>query len=221
MPLLKKDVQFINLLKTLKENNMKIYNFEQRTEDWYKVRLGKLTGSDFYTFMGKSETRKRRIIEKATERITGLPSDVEKYESADMQRGRMLEDEAILVYEMIKGVNVEKVGFVEYNDYAGCSPDGLVGEDGIIECKAPKNSVFVKQVVTGEIDPVYYAQMQYNLFITERKWCDYIAYNVNFEPYIVRFEKDKEYQGKIVESLERSISEIDEVVNKYKERIKK
>lgn len=199
---------------------MKIHNFEQRSEEWFKIRLGKITGSDFHTYMGKSETRKRRIIEKATEIITGMSTE-NGYESEDMKRGRELEDEAILVYEMIKGVDVEKVGFVEYNEFAGCSPDGLVGEDGIIECKAPKNSVFVKQVVTGVIDPVYYAQMQYNLFITQRKWCDYIAYNRNFEPYIVRFGKDDAFQEKIKESLFQSISEIEEIVKKYNERTNK
>ena len=196
---------------------MIIHNFDQRSDEWYSIRLGRLTGSDFHTFLGNSETKKNKLLQKAAEKITGK-SDEERIISEDIQRGVDLEDEAILTYEMTTGNIVDKVGFIESNEYVGCSPDGLVGNDGIIEVKCPKQSIFLKQVVEEKIKPEYYTQIQFNLLISGRKWCDYIAYNKNFPLFIKRFEIDEEVRDKIIKALEECTNKIKEIVESYKQK---
>lgn len=196
---------------------MKIYTFDQRTDDWMNVRLGKLTGSDFHTMLGNSETKKRKILLKAIERIFGKSDEVQ-YTNADMQRGVELEEYAILLYEMQSQNIVDKVGFVELNDYVGCSPDGLIGNDGMIEVKCPCMAVYMKQVLDDKIKPEYYTQIQFNLWVTGRKWCDYVMYNENVPLYIKRIPADAEYQQKIANAVTECISAIDEIVKQYKER---
>lgn len=194
------------------------YDIEQRSPEWYAIRLGRLTGSDFHTFLGNSETKKNKLLQKACEKITGKIEE-EHYISPDMQRGIDLEDEAVFLYEMQTGKEVKKVGFIELDEFCGCSPDGLVDEDGIVECKAPKDSVFVKQVIEDKIKPEYYTQIQYNLYISDRKWCDYLAYNKNFKLFIKRFERDDEYIEKIKHAKEESVETIKENIEKFNKRI--
>lgn len=196
---------------------MIIHNFDQRTEEWYQIRLGRLTGSDFHTFLGASETKKNKLLQKAAEKITG-ESDEEHIITEDIKRGIDLEDEAILMYEMQTGNTVDKVGFIERDEFSGCSPDGLVGEEGIIEVKCPKQSVFLKQVVEDKIKPEYYTQIQYNLFISGRKWCDYIAYNKKFPLFIKRFTVDKEVFEKIEKALNECTEKIKEFISSYEKR---
>lgn len=196
---------------------MIIHNFDQRTDEWYQIRLGRLTGSDFHTFLGNSETKKNKLLQKAAEKITG-ESDEEHFVTEDIQRGIDLEDEAILMYEMQTGNTVDKVGFIERDEFSGCSPDGLVGTDGIIEVKCPKQSVFLKQVVEDKIKPEYYTQIQYNLFISGRKWCDYIAYNKKFHLFIKRFTVDKEVFEKIEKTLNECTEKIKEFISSYEKR---
>ena len=196
---------------------MIIHNFDQRTDAWYTARLGKLTGSDFHTFLGNGETKKNKLLQKAAEKITGK-SDDDHFVTEDIQRGIDLEDEAILAYEMTTGNSVDKVGFIEENEFVGCSPDGLVGTDGIIEVKCPKQSVFLKQVIDQKIKPEYYTQIQFNLLVSGRKWCDYIAYNKNFPLFIKRFEIDTEAREKIVNAIEECTNKIKEFISSYEKR---
>ena len=194
------------------------YEIEQRSPEWYAIRLGRLTGSDFHTFLGNSETKKNKLLQKACERITGK-SDEERFVTPDIQRGIDLEDEAVFLYEMQTGNDVTKVGFIEYDEWLGTSPDGLVGEDGIIECKAPKDSVFVKQVIEDKIKPEYYTQIQCNLLVSGRKWCDYVAYNKNFDLFIKRFERDEEYIKKILQAKEDSVEQMEKYIDDFNKRL--
>lgn len=193
------------------------YDIEQRSDEWYAIRCGRLTGSDFHTFMGNSETKKNKLLQKACEKITGKIED-DHYISADMQRGIDLEDEAVFLYEMQSGNEVKKVGFIELDEFVGCSPDGLVGDDGMIECKAPKDSVYLKQVIEDKIKPEYYTQIQYNLYVSGRKWCDYIAYNKNFELFVKRFERDEPYIEKIKVAINECVQVIKENIEKYNKK---
>ena len=196
---------------------MIIHNFEQRTEEWYKVRLAKFTGSDFHSFMGNSETKKRLLLEKVAEKITGKSESVE-LKSADIQRGVEQEDIARINYEMETGNTVIQVGFIELDEWTGCSPDGLVGDDGIIEIKCPRATTFVKHLMDDSIEPQYYTQIQFNLMVSGRKWCDFVRYNENFDLYIKRVEADKEYQKKIRKVLDECIEEVKNNIEKLKKR---
>lgn len=202
---------------------MKIYkDFPQHNEDgspnedWLALRAGKFTGSDFIVMLGNSETKRKMILEKATEHILGKPCNKDKFLSADMIRGIELEDEARELYIIETFNEVEQVGFIQRDEYSGCSPDGLIEEDGLIEIKCPKDTVFVEQSIYGKIKQDYYVQIQYNLFITDRKWCDYIAYNENFPLLIRRYERDEEMIENIKKCLEDGIKKVKEIENKFK-----
>ena len=199
---------------------MKIYTFDQRTDEWQKVRLGKLTGSDFHTMLGNSETKKRKLLLKAIERIFGKSDEVQ-YTNADMQRGVELEEYAILMYEMEHHQSVEKVGFVEKDDYVGCSPDGFVGDDGMIEVKCPCMAVYMKQVLDDKIKAEYYTQIQFNLWVTGRKWCDYVMYNENMPLYVKKIPADAEYQQKIANAVIECINAIDDIIKQYEKNERK
>lgn len=196
---------------------MTIFNFPQRSEEWYKIRIGKITGSDFHTLMGNGETKKKLLLKKAVERITGKPQG-DELKNSDIQRGVDLEDTARTYYEMETGNTVNQVGFIQLNEYVGCSPDGLIGMDGILEIKCPRATTFLSHYLDDSIEKQYYTQIQFNMMITGAKWCDFVRYNEDFPLYIKRVKADKEYQCRIRERLDECIKEIEEIVNNYKER---
>lgn len=189
-----------------------IHNFEQRTDEWYNIRLGRFTGSDFHTFLGKSATKDRLILEKATEHITGKPTNDDHFVSADMQRGIDNEDYARQLYEAQTLQKVEQIGFAELDEFTGCSPDGLVGSDGILEIKCPKQSIFVDQIISGKVKPEYFTQMQFNMYVLDRKWCDYVAYNENFPLLVRRIVRDEEYISKIKDALAEVITSAKKII---------
>lgn len=204
---------------------MKIYkDLPQHLEDgtanpdWLALRAGRFTGSDFVIMLGNGETKRKMILEKATEHILGKPCNKDHYTNSDMLRGIELEPIARQLYVQETFNEVEEVGFIEKDEYCGVSPDGLVGEDGIIEIKCPKDTVFVEQSITEKIKPEYYTQIQYALYITGRQWCDYVAYNENFPLLIRRYERDEEHIEKIKNALEDGIGQVKQIILKFKNK---
>lgn len=185
------------------------FDIEQRSDKWRQEKLGKFSGSDFHVMLGDSQAKKDFLWEKFAE-IKYQDSDREDYKSLYMERGTLLEPEARRMYNVINDVVVKEVGLVEddgeFDGYAVCSPDGLVGEDGIIEIKClvakyheqytnPSSKKY------GYIKPEYKTQVQYNLFITGRKWCDFVYYHPRSGCHIIRIERDEEYINKIKDAL--------------------
>lgn len=201
---------------------MKIYEGEQKTEDWHKLRLGKFTGSDFHIYYGKSKKRDDGIYTKTAERITKTRSDSATFSNKHMERGNLLESEAIAIYELEKGVEVKQVSFIELDDKVGCSPDGLVEKDGMIEIKSRDNHIFLKEFITGKkaIPPSVITQMQFNMYVAERKWCDYICYNPNFTKslYVERIDRDEEAIEKIKNQLRECEEEINIILFKFNKK---
>lgn len=167
-----------------------IHEIEQRSTEWHQLRLGKFTASGFYKLFSKkdSSTYKNYINDIVIERLTGQP--VESYVNEAMQRGIDLEPEAIIEYEFITDRFVEQVGFVQYNDFVGVSPDGLVNDKGLIEIKCPRHTTFIEQHLSGKVPTQYYWQMQGQMWVTGRKWCDYFVYYPNLKPFIRRVERN-------------------------------
>lgn len=114
------------------------YDIVQGTDEWLAERLGRFTGSDFHVFLGNSQTKKEKLWEKVAEHMFG-DSDREEYSTFAMERGHILEIEARKIYSMASEEDVTEVGIViadgDWKNYVACSPDGLVGKDGIIEIK--------------------------------------------------------------------------------------
>ena len=188
----------------------------QGTQEWDEIRLGKLTGSDFHTFLTcKTETRELALAEKAAERALA-DTDTKKATTWAMERGHTLEPEARRLYQAINEVTVTEVGFVSLGDYVGCSPDGLVGDDGIIEIKGPRAKNFLLWKTKNYIMPDYKTQIQFNLFVTGRKWCDFFVYHPRLGYYCIRVEQNQETQEAIrlaIDSCIESIKEYEEQCN--------
>lgn len=185
----------------------------QGSEDWLKIRLGKLTGSDFHTLMGSSTTKESILYKKAAERLTGVASDGDRFSSIHTERGHLLENDARIAYELETGKTVTQVGFVELDQFVGCSPDGLVGTIGGIEVKCKDNHGFLKAVTKRYIDPEHKTQMQFNMYVCALGYIDYLLYNPNFSNplFIIRYERDDEY----IERIKECIIECNNKINGY------
>lgn len=191
--------------------NLKILQADQGTQEWLEARLGRPSASQFskiITTAGKpSASADDYISELIAERITGEREPI--YVNEWMQRGTELEPEARATYEFIHGVDVEEVGFIlDDSGEFGCSPDGLVGEDGGVEfkCPAPKNHIAWSR--KGVCPSKHYAQVQGCLYITGRKWWDFMSYHPEMKPFIVRVERDEEFIEKLAEQISLAVEEI-------------
>lgn len=194
------------------------YDIEQRTDEWRQSKIGKFSGSDFHIMLGSSQTKTDYMWGKYSE-VKYQDTDKEEYSSLYMERGTVLEPEARRVYSAVTEQEVKEVGLVEddgeFDGYAVCSPDGLVGEDGIIEIKclvAKYHEQYTNPTSKKYeyIKPEYKTQVQYNLFITDRKWCDFVYYHPRAGIHIIHIERDEEYIEKIKEALREGMNFIKE-----------
>ena len=172
---------------------------EQRTEEWFAARLGKVTASRVAdvvakTKSGYSASRANYMAELICERLTGSKGD--SYQNAAMLWGTNTEPMARAAYESRTGELVEEVGFVLHNGImeAGCSPDGFVGEDGLIEIKCPNTATHIDTLLSKEAPSKYIPQMQWQMACTGRKWCDFISYDPrmpeNMQFFCIRVNRD-------------------------------
>ena len=198
---------------------MKIHNVEQNSEEWYKLRLGKFTGSNFHICMGKEGTKGRKdlILSKAAEKITGMLSD-QNFSTIHIRRGHELEPDARNLYELSTYYKVEEVGFCELDEHTGCSPDGLINDDGMIEIKCKDNHTYLSSMASKKIEPMHKTQIQFNLMVTGRRWCDYVLYNANFDKsiFVQRVYRDNEGISEIKIKLQACINEMDIIIEDYK-----
>lgn len=167
---------------------MIIHEMEQRSTEWHEIRKGKMTASNAQTIAANGKGLETYIFSILAEKYS---TAVEAgYMSADMVRGVELEEQARMTYEMERSP-VRTVGFVEMDEYFGCSPDGLVGEDGGIEIKCPNDTNYFRLLVNGEkaIDAKYLWQVQMCMLVAERKWWDLVFYNPNFERNMLVFRQ--------------------------------
>jgi len=177
---------------------MQIINCEQNSPEWFAARAGIATASEFdkiLTPTGKESAQADKYINKLlADIVAGEP--VNDFEgSAYMERGKELEAEAVSWYEFYTGNATESVGFVLSDGY-GCSPDRLVGEDGLLEIKCPAGHTHVEYMLSG-FDKGYYPQVQGQLLVTGRRWCDWVSYHPKMQPIIKRITRDKEYISKL------------------------
>ena len=195
---------------------MKIYNFEQRTEDWYNIRKGKMTASNAETIIANGKGLETYIYNLMAEYYSS--AEKENYINADMQRGIDLEPEARLEFEFYTDLDVQEVGFIEHNDFIGVSPDGLIGDDGLIEIKCPNDSIYFKLLLSNNIKPEYIAQMQMQMYVTDRQYCYFVSYNPNFEKslYIKKINRDEEMIDKLKKGLERGTQLIKEIKENFR-----
>ena len=193
---------------------MKIFYCEQRSKQWYDLRCGKLTASNFHVLMHNSCTAHQYIMEKALERLTGkcVPN---RFWTEDLQRGIDLEPVACREYELETGNKVVHVGFVQHNEYVGSSPDGLVGTEGGVEFKCPNETNFWKLQLHPKVSPQHYTQIQFNLWVCKRQWCDYIVYSTMERPVIQRVVRDEEY----IKAISERAAEVNRMIDMYGKKL--
>jgi putative phage-type endonuclease len=185
---------------------MKIIDVKQGTDEWLIARIGIPTASNFdkiITTKGeRSKSREKYLYQLAGEKIVGKAE--ETYKNGAMQRGIEMEAEARQAYEIMTGFDVQQVGFCLADDGShGASPDGLVGTDGEIEIKCPTLAVHVSYLLEGKLPTDYFQQTQGQLFVTGRKWLDFVSYYPGIKPLIVRVKPDKEF----IEKLENEVKD--------------
>lgn len=199
---------------------MRTFDVIQGSEEWLQLRAGVPTASNFdklITSKGEaSKQAQKYLYELAVEKISG--QHMETYKSAAMQRGNDLEDEARQAYQIITGNEVVISGFCMMDDIdVGCSVDGMVGNDGLVEIKVPLPATHVEYLLDGQLPTTYFQQVQGQLLVTGRKWCDFMSYYPGVKPLIVRVYPDKEFQIRLKSALVAFCRRLDELINKIKQ----
>lgn len=194
---------------------MTIHDVKQNTPEWFQVRLGKFTASNADTIAANGVGLKTLCFKKVAEIQTGKEEE-EVYTNPDIERGREREEMGQNVYELETGTPVVQVGFVSSSERVGCSPDGLIGEDGLLEIKSKNDANFVKYRYEKKIETKYVWQMQMQMLVTDRQWCDYVVFNPNFEKQIivVRVERDEVAIEKLRLGLEEGQEMVDDILSK-------
>lgn len=198
---------------------MMIHPPKQGSEGWLSLRLGHPTASEFdklVTPLWKIKTGDgphSYLCEKLAEHITGKP--LERGGTFAMEQGSILETEAVPYFELIHDVEVQRVGYCSTDDMRiGCSPDGLIGEDGGLECKCPFAQTHVRYLLDGVVPTDYLAQVHGSMFVTGRKWWKFMSYARGFPPLIVHVDRDEKIQAAIREALDGLLKRFDESLAK-------
>lgn len=197
-----------------------IRDLEQGTPEWFALRLGVITGSKFKDVMAKGagKTRKSYMYQLAAELITGEME--ESYTNAAMQWGTDNEPAARAMYELENNADVDEVCFVKRDAVVGVSPDGLVGENGLVEFKCPKTTTQIETFLSGKMPTGHKAQVQGQLWVCEREWCDFVSFDpridgdASFACY--RQHRDDEYIKSLSEECYKFSDELQEMVKTLK-----
>jgi putative phage-type endonuclease len=191
---------------------MIIHDMIQGAPEWFEIRRGKFTASEFGDlFMGKTTKGYNSLINRVVyERMTG--EIAESFSNGWTERGTALEPEAREAYELQTFNKVHQIGFMELDEWVGCSTDGLIGESGIVSIKCPKYSTLIDYHLSGKIPVEYLWQIYGELWISKREWCDFYVWHPKMKPLLRRVERDE----KAIDSLG---AELSVAVDRAKERM--
>lgn len=193
---------------------IEVFDCEQRSPEWYQARLGIPTTSEFKTVLrdvNTSKTYNDYIRKLAGERITGDPAN--RYSNANMQRGNDMEAEALDKYIFLTGNKVDRVGFLKDTKLrAGCSPDGLIGKDGMVEIKTAEPHVLIEYILTDKFPAEHVAQCYGGTFISGRQWTDIAIYWPKMPLFVKRLHRNDQYNAELLTAVNRANREIDKLV---------
>jgi len=190
----------------------------QGSEAWLAERAGHCTASRAADVIakikaGEAATRRKYRVQLCTERLTGIP--VSGYQNAAMLWGTQTEPEARSAYEEATGELVTQVGFLKHPTLAwvGASPDGCIGDDGLIEIKCPESTTHLEWRLEDRVPPEHVPQIQFQLWTTGRQYCDFVSYDPRFPEhlrlFIVRMKRNEEYIAMLAAEVQRFLSEVD------------
>lgn len=194
---------------------------EQRSEQWFSDRAGCVTASRIADVMAKTAKgygagRANYMADLIAERLTGIPK--QGFMNAAMQHGTDTEPQARAMYELEHGVTVVETGFVPHPTLGntGASPDGLVGDDGLVEIKCPNTATHIDTLRGAPIDRKYLLQMHWQMLCTERQWCDFASFDprlpLEMQLHVRRVELDAELAEEITAEVTKFLSELNEAV---------
>lgn len=211
-------------------------NIYQGTPEWFNDRLYHFTSSELYKLLTKPKSKQDQdagkpskkmeeyICKKLAEDLTGRYDD--SLDIKALRWGVAYEADARLAYETVTGNSVDLCGFIEWSEIFGGSPDGLVGDDGIIEIKCPysttnhvKYLLLENQYELNGLEPEYYTQIQGNLLAAGREWCDFISYDprcmqAEFALKILRVNRDEEFIKRIKDALDKAERIKEQITNR-------
>lgn len=194
----------------------------QQTPEWYAARLGKVTASSVHKVLAGTKTgygaaRANYLTQLVLERVTGTKAD--SYTNAAMQWGIDQEPFARAAYEAAKGLLVDEVGFVQHPTIAmaGASPDGLVGDDGMVEIKCPDSKTALECWLSEDpVESKYFAQMQWQMRCADRAWCDYVVFDprmpIKAQLFIHRVNRNDTWIKVTEMEVEKFLDEVDSKV---------
>ena len=201
---------------------------EQKTEEWFAARLGKVTASRVADVLakiksGESASRKNYKMELVVQRLTNKVG--ESFTNAAMEWGTEQEPFARMAYEAHTGTFVKEEGFVDHPTIEGfgCSPDGIIGE-GLIEIKCPNTATHIETVLENKAPSKYIPQMQCQMACTGAKWCDFVSFDPrvpeDLQLFVVRVDRDQEYIDAMEVEVKQFLSEVLDLFNQLKARQK-
>jgi len=200
---------------------------EQRTPEWHAIRLGRVTASRVADIVAKTKTgystsRMNYMAQLICERLTGVQG--ESFSSSAMQWGTDTEPMARAAYEGAVGSLVIETGFVPHNaiPMAGASPDGLIGDDGLVEIKCPITATHIETLLGQSVPGRYNTQMQWQMACTGRKWCDFVSYDPRMpegmQIFIKRVDRDNVAIAELEREVVNFINELDSKIIQLKEK---
>ncbi len=200
---------------------------EQQTNEWYEARLGKVTASRVADVIAKTKTgysssRDNYMAQLICERLTGQKG--ESFTNAAMEHGTQTEPLARSAYENARNLLVKEVGFINHPriEMSGASPDGLVGDDGLVEIKCPNTATHIDTLLSGKVPTKYITQMQWQMLCCERKWCDFVSFDNRLPEHLQLFVQEVEFDPEYAAMLEKEVvlflTELDNKVAKLKEK---
>jgi putative phage-type endonuclease len=206
---------------------------EQRTDEWFQQRLGKVTASRISDVIAKTKTgvstsRQNYLVQLVSERLTGKKGD--SFVNQAMLDGIERESSARELYMRTRGVSVTEVGFFDHPTIAmsGASPDGAVNAEeegkyiGLIEIKCPLETTHTNTLMSKSVPSKYIPQMQWQLACTNARWVDFVSYNPNFpeelQLFVARIDRDDSYIiGELEAEVIKFLNEVEQTIIKLKE----
>ena len=196
---------------------IEIFDFEQGSPEWFQARLGIPTASEFDKVLasgrggGESKGRRTYMLKLIGERLTGEPAD--SYTNAHMERGKAMEDEARSAYVFAQEAEVRKVGFIR-NGNKGCSPDSLRDTVGMVEIKTKLPHLQIEVLLGKVMPPEHMAQVQGQMWVAERQWCDFVSYWPRLPLFVQRIYRDETYIKKLSDAVDIFVNEMESLQKK-------
>jgi len=195
---------------------------EQRTDEWFAARIGKVTASRVADVIAKTKSgygvgRANYLADLVVERLTGQKA--QGFSNAAMEWGTQTEPQARAAYSAKTGILVEEVGFIDHPTVAmsGASPDGFA-EEGLIEVKCPNTSTMLEYILDGKPPQKYVTQMQWQMACTGRPWCDFVSFDPRLperlQLLVVRVPRDDAYIAMLETEVKKFLAELDDNLNK-------